>query len=155
MKLTEGGLPDLPEIRIDDGWRFGVPVEAAWNDIDKLGHVTNAAYWRWCDDARVQYIMAAGLPEPGLGQPSFVLMSADGVFLAPMQYRDKGIMTCRTVELGRTSTTTEHALWLTSGRAFTARFKLVLLDKPEGRPMTIPDTVRNAITELEGVTGSR
>ncbi len=136
---------------MESGSQFSIAVQAAWNDIDKLGHVTNSAYWRWCDDARVQYVIAAGLQEPAPDRPCFVILSATGTFLAPMHYLEKGTMTCRTIRLGRTSTTTQHSLWLKGGRAFSATFELVLVDQSTGRPMPISESFRKSVGELDGV----
>ena len=151
MILTVSRMPELPDITVGEGWHFGIAVEALWGDIDKLGHVTNSAYWRWCDDARVQYVMSVGFEEPQPTQPSFVVVSAQAKYAAAMRYRERGVMTCRTTRLGNSSMDTEHALWLPSGRAFVASFKLVLVDQASGKPMRIPDSRRRIIQDLDGV----
>lgn len=151
MKTLDSNLDDTPDVEVDDGSQFSISVQAAWNDIDKLGHVTNSAYWRWCDDARVQYVMAAGLQEPAPDRPCFVILSATGTFSASMLYRERGIMTCRTIRLGRTSTTTQHSLWLKGGRAFSATFELVLVDQSTGRPTPIPQAFRSSVAALDGL----
>ena len=69
-------LPQLPGVSVDPGWHFGIVVEAGWGDIDKLGHVNNASYWRWCDDVRVQYAMEMGLEEPSPQTLAVVVVAA-------------------------------------------------------------------------------
>jgi len=108
--LGEGSLRAL--FAIPEDWVYGIPVEALWGDLDKLGHVTNSAFWRWCDDVRVQYAMDTGLTAPAPDQPSYVVVKASAEFHAPMSYGEQGVMTCRTVRMGRSSLDTEHALWL-------------------------------------------
>lgn len=137
------------EFAIPEDWAYGIPVEAAWNDVDKLGHVTNAAFWRWCDDVRVQYAIDAGLTVPTPDKPSFVVVKAAAEFLSPMSYRERGLMTCRTVRIGRSSMDTEHALWLNHTTAFTAKFTIVLASQKHKKSLEIPSGVRAAIIAID------
>lgn len=149
MNLTARKLPEVPGVAAGHGWNFGISVEASWSDIDKLGHVTNSAYWRWCDDARVQYIMSVGFDEPDPTRPSFVVLSAQAQYSATMRYREQGLMTCRTRSIGNSSLEMEHALWLRGGLSFSASFKLVLVDQATGKSMRIPENGRREIGNLD------
>jgi acyl-CoA thioester hydrolase len=147
-----GGRPECIEFSIPHEWSYGIMVEAGWNDVDKLGHVNNVAYWRWCDDVRVQYAMDAGLTVPSPDQPSFVVVKAGAEFLGPMSYRERGVMTCRAVRLGRSSLDTEHALWLRNGKAFMARFTIVLVNPTTMKSVTVPASIRDRIAEIQSST---
>ncbi len=147
---SPGKLPTLPDITVDGDWNFGIEVEASWSDVDALGHVTNIAFWRWCDDARVQYAIAVGLDVPAPDTPSFVVVKATGAFHAGLSYLDRGIMTCRTIRIGRSSLTTQHALWSAKGCAFAADFTIVLADQATQKSVPLPDRVREGIMSVDG-----
>ena len=144
-----GDRPERKEFFIPDDWSYGITVEAGWNDVDKLGHVNNVAFWRWCDDVRVQYAIDTGLQVPSTDHPSYVVVKASAEFLAPMAYRERGVMTCRTVRIGRSSLDTEHALWLRNGRAFAAQFTIVLTLQIEKRSIAVPDAVKARIADID------
>ncbi|MZR13436.1 hypothetical protein GQE99_10450 [Maritimibacter sp. DP07] len=145
------GDPRQLKFSVSPEWSYGIGVEAAWSDLDKLGHVTNSAFWRWSDDVRVQYVIDMGLPVPARDAPSVVVVQAAGEFHKAMEYRQVGLMTCRTTRLGNSSFDTEHALWLESGKAFTATFTLVLSNISIGGSIQLPIAFKERIAALDGL----
>ena len=52
-------LPPLtPKVKeLLRGYFEPVPINVAWGDMDSFGHVNNAMYPRWCEVARIHYMM--------------------------------------------------------------------------------------------------
>ena len=42
-------------------WPFRFPVEVRWGDMDALGHVNNAMYFRYLESARIAWYDAVGM----------------------------------------------------------------------------------------------
>ena len=56
-------------------------MQVRWSDLDALGHVHHLAYLRWCEDARNEHAVAVGLPAPGSGACSQVILRLDVHYL--------------------------------------------------------------------------
>jgi acyl-CoA thioester hydrolase len=64
-------------------WAFAHRVEATLRDTDGLGHVNNAVYLTWFEEARTRWVFEAmGLTE--IGQFGFVLASTTIDFRTPV-----------------------------------------------------------------------
>ena len=49
----------------DPGWRFYIPVDVRFEDIDMFDHVNNAKYLTYIESARVAYYTAiTGIQDP-------------------------------------------------------------------------------------------
>ena len=44
-----------------DGYRHSIPMEIRFADIDSLGHVNNAAYLTYMEQARLRYVRDVGV----------------------------------------------------------------------------------------------
>ncbi len=69
-------------------FRFFHPIEVRYGDLDPQGHLNNAKYLTYFEQARIQYFVELGLFQPG---DSFmdigVIMAEAGVtFHAPVEY---------------------------------------------------------------------
>lgn len=61
----------------------------AWGDMDALGHVNNAVYFRYMESARVAYLLAIGIDRLNhAGGVGVILQSAQCRFRRPVVYPD-------------------------------------------------------------------
>ena len=71
------------------GYPVVVTVPLLWGDQDAFGHVNNIVYLRWCETARVEYLVRIGLwpplPPAGIG-PILASISCD--YKRPLTYPD-------------------------------------------------------------------
>lgn len=61
----------------------------AWGDMDALGHVNNAVYFRYMESARVAFLLAVGIDRLNhVGSIGVILQSAQCRFRRPVVYPD-------------------------------------------------------------------
>ncbi len=115
-----------------------------WGDMDAYGHVNNTVYFRYMEQARVEWIEALGVQvRPGGDGP--VIINANCTFLKPMNY--PGTVEVRTYvdEPGRSSVQT-HVDMLIDGELFAeGAAKIVWMNTRSGKSVPIPDDVRAAL----------
>lgn len=118
-----------------------------WGDMDAYGHVNNTVYFRYMEQARVEWVEAMGVPvRPGGCGP--VIINASCTFLKPMNY--PGTVEVRTFvgHPGRSSVQS-HVEMLIDGEVYAeGAAKIVWMDTLTGKSVAIPDDVR-AVLEAE------
>lgn len=118
-----------------------------WGDMDAYGHVNNTVYFRYMEQARVEWIEDMGvLVRPGGTGP--VIINASCTFLKPMNY--PGMVEVRTYvgHPGRSSVQS-HVEMLIDGELYAeGAAKIVWMDTQTGKSAPIPDNVR-AVLEAE------
>jgi len=137
------GFPVLTEITV------------LWGDEDAFAHVNNVAYLRWCETARVDYLRHIGLfprlPPQGLGP---IIASLTCHYRLPLSYPDTVTVGTRVTAIGNSSFRMEHRIVSRAldEVAAEADSTMVTVDYASGKPVRVPDAVRETISELEGRT---
>jgi acyl-CoA thioester hydrolase len=126
------------------------PVQ--WGDQDALGHVNNTVYFRWCESARVAYLLRLGL-ETWLNPTELgpILAQISCNYKRQLHFPDDVLIGTRINRLGQTSLTMEHSLVSRRQNAIVAESSsvIVVFNYLTQRPAPIPAEVRVAIRELE------
>jgi acyl-CoA thioester hydrolase len=134
------------------GYPVVTTIPVLWGDEDAFAHVNNLAYLRWCETARVEYMKRAGFwtdtPPTGLGP---IMASVKCDYKAPLNYPDTIDVGTKVVALGNTSVRLEQIVVSRGLKAVAAYVEstVVLLDYRAGRPVRVPDEIRQAIAALE------
>jgi acyl-CoA thioester hydrolase len=116
-----------------------VPIR--WGDMDAQGHVNNTVYFRYMEQARIEWLarVRERLGEfPGEGQ---VIVNASCTYLVPLTYPG-------TVEIrmflgtpGRSSIETGYELWMDQRKCAEGAAKLVWIDLETQRSAPLPEAV--------------
>ncbi len=80
------------------GFPVVVPNLVSWAEMDALGHVNNAVYFRYFENARIDYLVRIGLGtarEDGIGP---ILHSTQARFRRPLHHPDTAWTGARVVE---------------------------------------------------------
>ncbi len=122
-----------------------------WGEQDSFGHVNNTVYLRWCETARIEYLVRIGLwmvGEDGVGP---ILASITCDYRKPLTYPDKVLVGSRVTRIGNTSFRMEHRIVSEKLNVVAAESHstLVVLDYTRGKPVPVPDAVRHAIEKIE------
>jgi acyl-CoA thioester hydrolase len=91
------------------GYPLAVPVEVRFRDIDSMGHVNNAVYLTYFENARIAYWRAV----PGIGsrrEVDYVLARAECDFRSPVTLDDDLACHVRVASFGRRSFAFEYLL---------------------------------------------
>ena len=124
-----------------------------WGDEDAFNHVNNVAYLRWCETARIEYLLRIGLfpplPPQGVGP---IIASQTCHYRRPLNYPDTVVIGSRVTGIGNTSFRMEHRIVsrATGQVAADAESTMVTVDYSTGKPVRVPHEVRKAIVNLEG-----
>lgn len=117
-----------------------------WGDMDAYGHVNNTIYFRYMEQARVEWIEALGVRVRPEGEAP-VIINASCTFLVPMTY--PGTVEVKTFigPLGRSSIPTYVEMRLEGQETLYAEgaSKIVWMDTATGKSVPIPDFVRSAL----------
>lgn len=127
-----GGQGDL---KSEQAWHHVMEFDVRWADVDRLGHVNHLSYLRWCEDARNEHAIRMGLPLPGQGQHSQVVVSLSAEYFAPLRFGSAGSVRLRVDRLGRTSLSSTNEVLDSSGQ-ICARVATttVMCNDADGRP---------------------
>ncbi|WP_417226465.1 acyl-CoA thioesterase [Amphritea sp.] len=123
-------------------------IAVRWGDMDAYGHVNNALYMRYLEEARVQFLGAIGAAVDGNGTDP-VVINVGCTFLRPISYPATVNIKIFVGEIGRSSfmtwyelsTTDEPDLICSEGYS-----KVVWMDHKTGRSVPLPDAIRNSIS---------
>ncbi len=134
------------------GFRHVEPVTVRWGDMDALGHVNNAAYFTYCESARMSYFAAIELERHAAGErhgPS--LVAAHLNFRRQVHYPAELDVAARVVEVGRSSFRHEYVIFRRGGDEVVAdgHGVIVWVDYAAGRSVPLPDSLREAIQRYE------
>ncbi len=145
------------ELRSDEssclaGFPVIVEISVLWGDEDGFGHVNNVAYLRWCETARVAYLKRIGffpeLPPQGTGP---IIASVTCHYRRQLKYPDTVAAGTRVTAIGNSSFRMEHRIFSRASGEIAAEVDsaMVAVDYSTGKPVRVPDHIREAIARLE------
>ncbi len=145
---------DIPEqiSSLLAGYPVVVTQAVVWGDMDSYQHVNNVVYFRYLENARLEYFRRldwfAVEEEIGVGP---ILAATQARFRKPLTYPDTISIGCRVEEIGEDRFLLKHIIVshklgavVTEGQG-----TVVTYDYANQRKVTIPDEVRRRIEELE------
>ncbi len=138
---------------------FRVPIEVRWRDLDALGHVNNAVYLTYMEQARFVYIRTLVGPDAEI-DPATLLPRDFQIILAEAQIRyrspallyDRLEMRLYVSRVGRKSFVFEYSLVdLNSGRLIADGCSTqVWYDYKAGESRPVPDEMIRRIERFQG-----
>jgi acyl-CoA thioester hydrolase len=136
QELGGGGAPGAFERR--------VPIR--WRDMDAFGHVNNAVYLTYIEEAHDEFL--AGTVGDGDGESHVVMARVEMDFLAPLtQDDDHVVVSCRLESLGNSSIRTVEEIVAADGRrAARSRSVMVKVERGSGRSLPLSPTEREALS---------
>jgi acyl-CoA thioester hydrolase len=136
-------------------FRFYHPIEVRYGDLDPQGHVNNANYLTFIEQARVNYIIHLGLFEKGQSFLDVGVILADAylTFKSSIQFGQAVRVGVCIMRLGNKSMNMEYRLEdaETSAELATASTVLVTYDYRTHQIVPIPEHWREKIKQFEGL----
>lgn len=120
-----------------------IPVR--WGDMDFYGHVNNTVYFRYFEQARVEWIEQMGFPVGPNEAEGAVIVHADCTFRIPVNYPATVEVFVYAGQPGRSSVMTWYELRVAGDDRLYAEgsAKVVWMNTTTGKSVPIPDRVRN------------
>ncbi len=127
---------------------YQMPMEVRWGDMDAMGHVNNAVYFRYMESLRIAWMTHAGAaPEPQGEGP--VIVNAFCSFLRQIEYPARLLLTLYVSDPGRTTFET----WTTIEREdqpgvvyAEGGATVIWVDFPKQKATALPDWMRAAVS---------
>jgi acyl-CoA thioester hydrolase len=136
-------------------FHFHYPVEVRYGDLDPQGHVNNASFLTYFEQARVNYLINLGLfsEKQSFLDVGIILADAHVTFLAPVLFGMPVRVGVRVARLGNKSLTMEYRMFdeVTSAELATGSTVLVTFDYRQHRTIPIPAAWREKISQFESL----
>ena len=119
-----------------------------WSDMDELGHVNNAVYQTYYEQARIEWMQALAEGDhawPGAPDAGPVLVAVEAQFKKPVVYPATVVVRVFYGKAGRTSLRLDCELTVEGDPDAvysTAQTTLVWIDRGTGRSVPLPDALR-------------
>lgn len=128
---------------------YSCTLPVRWGDMDAFGHVNNAMYLRYLEEARVQMLVEMLGNQITEGDFATVVINVGCTFLKPITYPDTVRIDCYAGELGRSSFMTWYEVFALSDpepMASEGYAKVVWMDRRTGKSAPLPDYLVQAVT---------
>jgi acyl-CoA thioester hydrolase len=135
---------------IDDLFRFSTSLDVRWRDLDALGHVNNAVYFTYLEQARHHYLRELALISPEPGDIGIILAETNCQFKSPLGLGERVTIYMRVSELRNSSFIVKYRIEGEDGRLVaTAHSAQVCYNYQARRPVPIPNDWREAMIAYE------
>lgn len=119
-----------------------IPVR--WGDMDALGHVNNTVYFRYAEQARIEWLLSLGYADIVDVESGPVIINASCTFLKPITY--PATVEVRTLigKPGRSSLPTFYEMRCVGNDTLYAEgaAKVVWWNPRTGQSVPLPDSIR-------------
>ncbi len=119
-----------------------------WADMDMLGHVNNTSYFRYFEQARIEWVHALHGPGEAFKGTGPVVVNASCTFLVPLVYPGDIEVRMYLGDPGRTSIASYYELAMNERAYAEGAAKMVWIDLASGRSVPLPDDVRSQMRAL-------
>jgi len=132
-------------------YKFVVPIQVRFNDVDIMGHVSNTVYQNYYDAGKMDYFDHV-MPDLDYIKLGVVGASIKIDYLLPIYMRNKIFVETRVAILGNKSITMNHRLVNsdTGELLSTCTAVLVCYDVQNMKSIPVPENWRKSIIEHEG-----
>jgi acyl-CoA thioester hydrolase len=119
-----------------------VSVPVRWGDMDAQGHVNNTVYFRYMEQARVEWLESLRTHAGDINGLGSVIVNASCTFLLPLSY--PGIVNVRMYidPPGRSSIDSHYELWMSDRKYAEGSARIVWIDQRTQRSAPLPEQVR-------------
>lgn len=123
---------------------FTTILPIRWGDMDGMGHVNNTVYFRYMEQARIEWFESLGYNTGQNAREGPVIVNASCTFLVPLVYPGNIEVRMYLGQPGRSSLPTHYELRLAGSDTLYAHgdAKVVWIDPASGRSISLPDNMR-------------
>lgn len=121
-----------------------------WGDMDAMNHVNNTVYFRYMEQARIEWLESLGYATGQHAEEGPVIVNASCTFLVPLTYPGRVEVRMFAGQPGRSSLPTHYELRLAGSDKLYAHgdAKVVWIDPASGRSIALPDNMRKLAEEI-------
>jgi acyl-CoA thioester hydrolase len=129
------------------GYGYSRVFSTRWNDNDVYGHLNNTTHYAAMDTTITSWLIGVAGLRTDAAEAMAVVVSSSCTYLDSVSFPESLVVGLRAGRIGTTSVTWELGLHAesTSALVATGQFVHVFVDSATGRPVPIPQDVRDAI----------
>ncbi|MDD5297907.1 MAG: thioesterase family protein [Rhodocyclaceae bacterium] len=122
-----------------------IPIR--WGDMDAYGHVNNTVYFRYAEQARIEWLEDAGYGAGASQDEGPVIVNASCTFLIPMSYPGTVELKTYVGHIGRSSFATYYEMRIEGDERLFAdgAAKVVWMSPRTGKSVPLPDILRRLL----------
>jgi acyl-CoA thioester hydrolase len=132
-------------------FRFAHPIEVRFRDIDLLGHVNNAVYLSYLEQARAIYLHRLGLRQD---HPTTVLVRNEIDYRRPVHLGDAVTVAVRVARIGNKSLEFQYEVRVDDVTCAIASSVHVWFDFATNQSVRVPNNARAVIESFEALISS-
>ena len=136
-------------------FRFYHPIEVRYGDLDPQGHLNNAKFVTFFEQARIQYIRHLGLYKEGQSfmEIGVILADVHVAYRKPVEWGVPVKVGVRITKIGNKSMTVEqNVVHAETGEVFAeGEVVMVAFDYHQGKSIPVPQEWRDAVNKFEGL----
>lgn len=125
-------------------YQLDFPVR--WGDMDALGHVNNIMYFRYFEQARLQWLEHIGFATLGTDTEGMVIVDNHAEYLKPVVYPMDVSVTVHGHSPGRSSFISVYTLTVDDVVFTRGSAKVVWVDTALNKSIPLPDSVRALVS---------
>ena len=134
--------------------RLRMPIR--WGDMDAMGHVNNTVYFRYFEQARIDWFMELGTPADPALEYGPVIINAHCAFLRQLRYPGEIEVATYVGAIGNSSFETIQEICRVDQPdviAASGGAKVVWIDYKREKSVALPDALRSRLTGRHGPSG--
>ncbi len=129
---------------------FSLNMEVIFRDVDSMGHVNNAVYFTYMENARIKYFHEIRALAD-LGKMNMIVAHASCAYKAPAFLGDHLNVGIAVTRFGNKSFDFTYRIYAEDGRLIaTANTVQVAYDYQADRPMELPAEFKSAVLNYQG-----
>ncbi len=135
-----------------DEFRHRTALGVRFRDIDAFGHVNNAVFFSYVEQARIRYLLDVLATDEPFDRLPLILARVELDFRAPIFFGDEVTVETRVDRIGRSSIGMSHRMLAGDAGRLVADVDTVLVtyDYERAAPMPVPDDWRALLAAHEG-----
>lgn len=141
-------MPDKTETRA--AYAAFQTITTRWMDNDVYGHVNNVQYYSFFDTAVNRWLIEQGVLDIHQGEVIGLVVETSCSYFQPIAFPETVHAGIRVAKLGNSSVRYEVGLFRDDDQIVSAagHFIHVYVDRATSRPVSLPDSLRAALTKL-------
>lgn len=121
-----------------------------WGDMDALGHVNNTVYFRYLEQARIEWLFALAPERSAFEGTGPVIVNASCTFLEPLVYPGEIEVRMYLGDLGRSSVGSSYEILMNGRKYAEGAAKIVWIDMATGRSVPLPEAIAGPVRSATG-----
>lgn len=137
---------------VTDDFRHRTTLQVRFRDIDAFGHVNNAVFHSYVEQARIRYLLDVLEPDRPFDRLPLILARVELDYRSPITFSEEVAVDTRVDRIGHTSIAMTHRMTVVpEGRLVgDVQSVLVTYDYAAARPTPVADEWRRRIGQHEG-----